>query len=265
MHFVRYNTIKVNGRTRVLYKKMTSKSQNPVLYIKHNCDYITFNKYKLLSKQKMKGGTIISQTVIEQVLQVKDKLNEYYIDIICSREDQKKLIDTYNEIIWKGKKYSICYITAGALVWLLSGEDKVAPFSNKWVDAITVQDYEQYQNCAIAFVDDKVDDIESTLQHAFVSINNGAIILDSNWKTCEGLKQTEQNKNKLVNKLKKNKKYVMKCIPFDISPSFDERLNLIKNYNVKEANMDVDLQKDLSEEELHNLFKKNLHLLLPKI
>ena len=262
MKFIKHSTIILNGRMRFLYKKATSISQNPVLYIRYHNNYITYKKYKLLSKKRMIGGSGINQEIIDKVLEAREKLNYYYIDKICTNRDVKETIDTYNEIMWKGKKHTVCYITTAALVWLLSGEDKVAPFSGNWEDANITTNYKDYQHCVVAFVIDKVDDIESTLQHSFVSLNNGKIILDSNWSTCQGLTQTTANDNSIINKLKNKAKYIMKYITFNISSEkeIEMRINLVKQYKIKEPHSNENTI-DMSEEAIMKRFMDNFNLL----
>jgi len=257
--FVKHGKEKYKGRMRVLYRKITSKSQNPTLYVKCNDDYITYSKYKTLSKI-MRGGTIVSQELIDKVLEVGKKLNYYYIDKICTNSDVKETIDTYDEIIWKGKKHTVCYITTAALVWLLSGEDNAAPFSGKWDNAETITEYQKYQHCAIAYVIDNVDDIESTLQHAFVSLNYGEIILDSDWRSSQGLTQTAKDTNSSINNFK-NKKYVMKCIPFKISSEkeIEERIEQVKKYNASPSKIKENTI-DMSEEAIMQRFMQHFNL-----
>lgn len=220
----------------------------------------------MFKKKRISGGMCITQETIDKILEVKEKLNYYYIDKICTNNDVKQTIDTYNEIIWKGKKHTICYITAAALVWLLSGEDKITPFSGKWEDANITTEYEKYEYCAIAFVIDKVDDIESTLQHAFISLNNGKIILDSDWNTCKGLTQTTTDNNSLMNKLKNKTKYVMKYITFDISSEndIDKRLALVKQYNLHEPRIKENTINVPDDESMMQRFMENYHLLTKK-
>lgn len=55
--FIVHNKIKINGKDRLIYCKSTSKSNNPILYIKYKGDYITYNSYLKLNKnKKMRGG-----------------------------------------------------------------------------------------------------------------------------------------------------------------------------------------------------------------
>ena len=53
--FVKHNTVNINGRNRVLYKKSSSKSINPVLYIKTKEAYVTYKSY-LKKGKKIRGG-----------------------------------------------------------------------------------------------------------------------------------------------------------------------------------------------------------------
>lgn len=210
----------------------------------------------------MIGGSYINQEIINKVLEVSKKLNYYYIDKICTNSDVKDTINVYNDIIWKGKKHTICYITTAALVWLLSEEDKVAPFSGNWEDADTTINYADYQHCAVAFVIDNVDDIESTLQHTFVSLNNGKIILDSDWKSIQCLTQTTENDNSIINQLIIKKKYVMKYITFNVSSEKEimMRINLVKQYKINESYTKGNII-DMSEDTMMKIFEDNLHLL----
>jgi hypothetical protein len=51
--FIKHDNIQINNKNRVLYKKSSSKSDNPILYIKKNNKYITYKSYL----KKIKGGT----------------------------------------------------------------------------------------------------------------------------------------------------------------------------------------------------------------
>jgi hypothetical protein len=53
--YVEHSRKKIGNRTRVLYKKKNSRSDNPVLYIIQNEDYLTYKSFFKKNK-KMKGG-----------------------------------------------------------------------------------------------------------------------------------------------------------------------------------------------------------------
>lgn len=219
----------INEKSKNVYIIDGSKSQKR--YVKHNKQFMTIAEYKKsLSGKKiiMSGGHgIINEQIIKEVLSIKKKLNYYYIDTFCDK-DVKEIIDLYNKTIWKGNIQNICFITTAALVWLLSGEDKVTPFLGKWDTVASVTtDYKQYEHCAVALVTDE-EEAESTLEHAFISLNYGNIILDSNWSTNQCIVQTTSTDNNL----KQNNDYVMKYITLDISIEDEiyKRIELVKKY-----------------------------------
>jgi hypothetical protein len=53
--FKKYNKVLVNGKSRVVYVKARSRSDNPVLYIKNKGEMITYKKFLKIKKSK-RGG-----------------------------------------------------------------------------------------------------------------------------------------------------------------------------------------------------------------
>jgi hypothetical protein len=52
--FKEYNKAIINGKTRILYVKANTRSTNPIIYIKHNGDMMTYKQF--LKHKKNKGG-----------------------------------------------------------------------------------------------------------------------------------------------------------------------------------------------------------------
>jgi len=52
--FIKHDNIQINNRNRVLYKKSSSKSANPILYIKKHNQYIPYKTYLKQKKIRWK-------------------------------------------------------------------------------------------------------------------------------------------------------------------------------------------------------------------
>ena len=115
-------------------------------------------------------------------------LNRYYLDNICSKE-AREMVHAH-AVIHKGKVETLCYLTAAAVAWLLSGEDVAPPFSGVWEDADTEmprhlgEHQEQEEGCCVVSFGDpcEEEDFESTISHVIVSLHGGCTVVDSDFE-----------------------------------------------------------------------------------
>lgn len=65
-NFKPYKKVQVNGKHRTIYIKTSSKSNNPIMYIKHKKEMITYKSF--LKLKKMRGGGFnINQTILSAI------------------------------------------------------------------------------------------------------------------------------------------------------------------------------------------------------
>jgi len=79
--YVEYCRRKVGNRTRVLYKKKNSRSDNPVLYIMQNEEYVPYKSFlNDKKKKKMRGGDGELQAIYDGYKTSDDDAKKYIID-----------------------------------------------------------------------------------------------------------------------------------------------------------------------------------------
>jgi hypothetical protein len=67
--------------------------------------------------------------MLNMAIQHSASLTLYYIEHICTKETQT-LIQAHRH--YRGREHTVCYLTAAAMAWLLTGRDIAAPFSDVW-------------------------------------------------------------------------------------------------------------------------------------
>ncbi len=120
--YTKYDTVKINGKNRILYIKSNSKSKNPITYVKYNKDFITYKqflKFKKMKKiKKIKGG--VEYEVIDVTNVNKQKLIEmiksYLIqEKTCILHINVSCIDNYNNKLERGIQITIMNYSINSL------------------------------------------------------------------------------------------------------------------------------------------------------
>jgi hypothetical protein len=86
--FIEYTTVKISSRNRKLYRKSTSKSTKPILYIKCKGVFITYKSYLKSCKNKYKGGGNIDNTI--------EEIANDFINYSVESGKQYNILDTEN-------------------------------------------------------------------------------------------------------------------------------------------------------------------------
>jgi len=103
-----------------------------------------------------------------------DVLVSHYIRHVCASE-VRELIDAHP--FYANRLHTVCFLTAAALVWLLTGEDLAAPFSGVWENP---SGSNKGRNRVVAFGRGG-SVFEDTLEHVLIVFDDDRCVVDSHF------------------------------------------------------------------------------------
>lgn len=124
----------------------------------------------------------MSDVVLQEAVRNSRALVAYYIEHVC-QPDVKEVIHAH-EVIQRDRKETVCYITAAALAWLISGQDIASPFSGVWD---TDERASAGVHSVVAFRSDPDSEyFEDSLEHVLIILAD-ACVVDSHFSKGERL------------------------------------------------------------------------------
>ena len=133
----------------------------------------------------------------------------HYIEHVCTPEVRGVI--KAHEIFYKKRPDTVCYLTAAALAWLISGKDLAAPFSGVWDAAAATKGIHR----VVAFATD-ADCFEDTLEHVL-------IVYGDEWVVDSHFMRGQTAQISPITKLQEFAHFESRTIYFSPAPGIEQR------------------------------------------
>lgn len=152
--------------------------------------------------------------LLQLAIQNAKAVNTYYVNSVCSR-DAKAVIEAHTHLMHRIE--DVCFITAAAFAWLISGRDVVPPFSGTWGGEKGVG---SGRHRVVAYRRGPVqenDEFEDALEHV-VLVYDERVVIDSHFMRSQPAAMLP------MSRLNEFDCYENSVVYFESSPGMDQRL-----------------------------------------